>query len=104
MAERGDVEPDDRDFYGNKRIELAGSLLALLFEDLFKRSVFLLMGRWSNLADLFRFNSELKRIADSHLPKNMAAPLDIVKHMRQVRMIGRHNQRPHFAGGLHAKA
>jgi DNA-directed RNA polymerase III subunit RPC2 len=66
MAERGDVEPDDRDFYGNKRIELAGSLLALLFEDLFKR-----------------FNTELKRIADSHLPKNMAAPLDIVKHMRQ---------------------
>uniref|UniRef100_A0A914HEK2 DNA-directed RNA polymerase subunit beta n=1 Tax=Globodera rostochiensis TaxID=31243 RepID=A0A914HEK2_GLORO len=65
-AEKGVCEADDRDFYGNKRIELAGSLLALLFEDLFKR-----------------FNSELKRIADSHLNRNLAAPLDIVRHMRQ---------------------
>uniref|UniRef100_A0A914M5F4 DNA-directed RNA polymerase subunit beta n=1 Tax=Meloidogyne incognita TaxID=6306 RepID=A0A914M5F4_MELIC len=70
QAEKGICDADDRDFYGNKRIELAGSLLALLFEDLFKR--------------LILFNGELKRITDSHLGKNLAAPLDtLVRHMRQ---------------------
>ncbi|XP_071455559.1 DNA-directed RNA polymerase III subunit RPC2 [Hetaerina americana] len=57
---------DDRDYYGNKRMELAGSLLALLFEDLFKK-----------------FNRELKIIADKNIPKIKAAQFDIVKHMRQ---------------------
>lgn len=57
---------DDRDYYGNKRLELAGSLLALMFEDLFKR-----------------YNSELKGIADKNIPKVRAAPFDIVMHMRQ---------------------
>uniref|UniRef100_A0A8D8LBS9 DNA-directed RNA polymerase n=2 Tax=Cacopsylla melanoneura TaxID=428564 RepID=A0A8D8LBS9_9HEMI len=57
---------DDRDYYGNKRLELAGSLLSLMFEDVFKR-----------------FNSELKVIADKIIPKNKAAQFDIVNHMRQ---------------------
>ncbi|XP_066991105.1 DNA-directed RNA polymerase III subunit RPC2 isoform X2 [Anabrus simplex] len=57
---------DDRDYYGNKRLELAGSLLSLMFEDLFKR-----------------FNWELKMIADKNIPKVKAAQFDIVKHMRQ---------------------
>ncbi|GLH02785.1 DNA-directed RNA polymerase I subunit RPA2 [Gryllus bimaculatus] len=57
---------DDRDYYGNKRLELAGSLLSLMFEDLFKR-----------------FNWELKIIADKNIPKVKAAQFDIVKHMRQ---------------------
>lgn len=57
---------DDRDYYGNKRLELAGSLLGLLFEDLFKR-----------------FNSELKTIADKNIPKVKAAQFDVTKHMRQ---------------------
>ena len=41
-------------------------LIALLFEDLFKK-----------------FNSELKKIADQTIPKPRAAQFDIVKHMRQ---------------------
>lgn len=57
---------DDRDYYGNKRLELAGSLLSLMFEDLLKR-----------------FNWELKQIADKNIPKIKAAQFDIVKHMRQ---------------------
>ncbi|KAJ8870686.1 hypothetical protein PR048_029710 [Dryococelus australis] len=57
---------DDRDYYGNKRLELAGSLLSLMFEDLFKR-----------------FNWDLKMIADKNIPKIKAAQFDVVKHMRQ---------------------
>lgn len=57
---------DDKDYYGNKRLELAGSLLSLLFEDLFKR-----------------FNSDLKRQADMILSKpNRASGFDIMKFMR----------------------
>ncbi|KAI9158388.1 DNA-directed RNA polymerase III subunit RPC2 [Paramyrothecium foliicola] len=55
---------DDRDFVGNKRLELAGQLLSLLFEDLFKR-----------------FTSEVKMSIDKFLKKNnRAVPLDAV-HM-----------------------
>lgn len=61
MALRDPAMVDDRDYYGNKRLELAGQLLSLLFEDLFKR-----------------FNSDLKKIADQTLSKqNRAAEFDI---------------------------
>lgn len=50
LAGSGDV--DDRDYVGNKRLELAGQLLALLFEDLFKR-----------------FNADLKRAIDKILAR-----------------------------------
>ena len=47
------------------RMELAGSLLSLLFEDLFKK-----------------LNFELRTIADKNIPKVKAAQFDIVKHFR----------------------
>lgn len=64
-----DAAVDDRDYYGNKRLELAGSLLSLMFEDLFKR-----------------FNWELKTIADKNIPKIKAAQFDIVEHMRAAQI------------------
>jgi len=57
---------DDRDYYGNKRLELAGGLMSLLFEDLFKR-----------------LNSDLKRQADAVLSKaNRATQFDVAKCIR----------------------
>ncbi|KAG2492788.1 hypothetical protein HYH03_008949 [Edaphochlamys debaryana] len=57
---------DDRDYYGNKRLELAGGLLSLLFEDLFKR-----------------LNSDIKRQADAVLSKaNRATQFDVAKAIR----------------------
>ncbi|KAH0496429.1 hypothetical protein TgHK011_003790 [Trichoderma gracile] len=64
MASQDPKLVDDRDFVGNKRLELAGQLLSLLFEDLFKR-----------------FMSEVKMSIDKFLKKNnRAVPLDAV-HM-----------------------
>lgn len=60
---------DDRDCYGNKRLELAGSLMSLMFEDLFNR-----------------MNWELKMIADKNIPKVKAAQFDGVKHMRAAQI------------------
>jgi DNA-directed RNA polymerase III subunit RPC2 len=56
---------DDRDYVGNKRLELAGQLLSLLFEDLFKK-----------------FNSDLKMNIDKVLKKpNRTAEFDAYTHM-----------------------
>ncbi|KAL2314777.1 DNA-directed RNA polymerase III subunit RPC2 [Schizosaccharomyces pombe] len=52
MAMVDPLQVDDRDYVGNKRLELAGQLLALLFEDLFKK-----------------FNSDLKLNIDKVLKK-----------------------------------
>ncbi|KAJ2557314.1 DNA-directed RNA polymerase III complex subunit Rpc2 [Coemansia sp. RSA 1933] len=61
---RGD-ETDDLDYLGNKRLELAGQLIALLFEDLFKR-----------------FNSDLKLNVDKVLKKpNLASPFDVYNQL-----------------------
>lgn len=45
---------DDKDYYGNKRLELAGQLLSLLFEDLFKK-----------------LNDDLKKAVDKEISKQM---------------------------------
>ena len=58
---------DDKDYYGNKRLELAGSLMSLLFEDLFKR-----------------FNTEIQRQADIILTKhNRSAKFNALKYIRE---------------------
>jgi DNA-directed RNA polymerase beta subunit len=59
---------DDMDYYGNKRLELAGQLLSLLFEDLFKKLC-----------------ADLKKIATTELnkkPSTKAAPFDVSKHLK----------------------
>lgn len=66
LVHLGKMPLDDKDYYGNKRLELAGNLLSLLFEDLFKI-----------------FSKELKRQADLVLSKpNRAQAFDIVKTIR----------------------
>ena len=61
QAEKNPTLIDDRDFYGNKRLELAGSLMSLLFESLFKR-----------------LNSELKAIVEKK------ANVDIISYHYQL--------------------
>eukprot|EP00249_Psilotum_nudum_P005862 c19287_g1_i1 orf=267-2693(+) len=57
---------DDKDYVGNKRLELAGQLLALLFEDLFKR-----------------MSTEIKRQMDATLSKaNRSTQFDVAKIIR----------------------
>lgn len=66
MVHLGKSSLDDKDYYGNKRLELAGSLLSLLFEDLFKH-----------------FNTDLKRQTDMVLSKpNRAQAYDVIKAIR----------------------
>ncbi|KAI9315932.1 DNA-directed RNA polymerase III subunit RPC2 [Dichotomocladium elegans] len=65
IAMGDEVNVDDRDYVGNKRLELAGQLLSLLFEDLFKK-----------------FNSDLKLNADKVLKKpNRTQEFDIFNQL-----------------------
>lgn len=66
LAARDPTLVDDRDFVGNKRLELAGQMLSLLFEDLFKK-----------------FTSEVKINIDKFLKKNnQAVALDPANMIR----------------------
>uniref|UniRef100_A0A6B2KXR4 DNA-directed RNA polymerase n=1 Tax=Arcella intermedia TaxID=1963864 RepID=A0A6B2KXR4_9EUKA len=62
---------DDKDYYGNKRIELAGQLISLLFEDSFKQ-----------------LNANLQKIAENALSKpHLATEFDMGKQIASVRDI-----------------
>lgn len=66
MANHDPKLVDDRDYVGNKRLELAGQLLSLLFEDLFKR-----------------FNQDLKINIDKVMKKsNRAVEFDAYNHLQ----------------------
>ncbi len=66
MAMSDQKSVDDRDYVGNKRLELAGQLLSLLFEDLFKK-----------------FNHDLKTNIDKILKKqNRATEFDAIKQFQ----------------------
>lgn len=95
MAQTNPDLIDDKDYYGNKRLELAGGLLSLMFEDAFKRFnsevctiftvVFLTKCPSTSNATILSLLLifQLKMIADKNIPKIKAAQFDIVKHMRQ---------------------
>ena len=57
----------DKDYYGNKRLEMAGQLLSLLFEDLFKQ-----------------FNATLQKTADNMLSKPNRLLFDIQKTITEI--------------------
>lgn len=71
MAMHDESQVDDRDYVGNKRLELAGQLLSLLFEDLFKK-----------------FNHDLKLNIDKVLKK--PARTNEFDAYTQFRMHGNH--------------
>lgn len=62
IANKDHSKLSDKDYYGNKRMEMAGQLLSLLFEDLFKQ-----------------FNSNLSKQADNTLSKPNRLLFDISK-------------------------
>ncbi|KAF6770817.1 hypothetical protein AHF37_10866 [Paragonimus kellicotti] len=65
LANEHQIPPDDRDFYGNKRIELAGSLIALLFEDAFKT-----------------FNEDMWLTVSKIDTRRRCTPFDISRHIK----------------------
>eukprot|EP01083_Nonionella_stella_P158427 515709_1 len=70
-ASRDESKLDDKDYYGNKRLELAGQLLSLMFEDLFKS-----------------YNFQVRKCIDNVLKKqNRAQEFDALSTLRMRRDI-----------------
>jgi DNA-directed RNA polymerase III subunit RPC2 len=53
LAMHDETVMDDKDYYGNKRLELAGQTMSLLFEDIFKS-----------------FNADVQKIAQKQVTVN----------------------------------
>jgi DNA-directed RNA polymerase III subunit RPC2 len=94
LAHLGRDHLDDKDYFGNKRLELAGQMLALLFEDLFKRfneelkktADMVLSKVWGSMKRVFFFVScELSLCTACVCPTqpNRAASYDVIKSIRQ---------------------
>ena len=65
---QAEIDPryiDDKDYYGNKRLELAGQMLAYIFEDSLKK-----------------LNTEIETIANKMLPRPKANQFDVLTHIR----------------------
>ena len=61
---------DDKDYYGNKRLELAGQTMSLLFEDVFKG-----------------FNSEVQKTAQKLLEKpSRTSIFDVIRYLPATRV------------------
>mmetsp|Transcript_43794 Transcript_43794/g.105889 ORF Transcript_43794/g.105889 Transcript_43794/m.105889 type:complete len:1171 (+) Transcript_43794:84-3596(+) len=65
LAMHDETVLDDKDYYGNKRLELAGQTMSLLFEDIFKS-----------------FNADVQKIAQKQLEKpSRTATFDVLKYL-----------------------
>lgn len=76
-----DKHIDNRDFYGNKRLELAGTLIGFVFEDAFKRynSSIMVFDGFFNYFILIIFI--FKATANKYIPKVKVCQFDVTKHM-----------------------
>lgn len=85
LAHDDEATVDDRDYVGNKRLELAGQLLSLLFEDLFKKFNSEVRIKIPDKLYCIKDNEtfQLKKIADMTIPKQRATQFDIIRHIRQ---------------------
>ncbi|GAW82799.1 DNA-directed RNA polymerase III subunit [Plasmodium gonderi] len=83
-------ELDDKDYYGNKRLELAGQLISLLFEDLYKRFYFTLKKQIDQTLSKYmqsNYASKLKHsgIIDDNYPDVFRSlPKDIITRGMQA--------------------
>ncbi|KMZ97586.1 DNA-directed RNA polymerase III subunit [Plasmodium vivax North Korean] len=83
-------ELDDKDYYGNKRLELAGQLISLLFEDLYKRFYFTLKKQIDQTLSKYmqsNYTSKLKysgNVNDTYPDVFRSLPKDIITRGMQA--------------------